>query len=335
MIKVKRKIWVAVGSWLFLFLFMFNMLNYFQPWEFALLNASFELFTLMFMFYFTSLYLFPKYYKNNRNYLFISLSTVLIFSLLILGIDYFFLPVFKNPDHDRPPLFFVFLRIFTTLGFSYFVSTSVSLMDQASKYQENEKLLTEEKLQTELKLLKAQINPHFIFNALNNIYSLTFLKSPKAPDSILKLSEMLRYVFYDCNRDRVPVSAELKYIENFISFQQMKSDHEQRIVLKTDLESNNNELAPMLLIPFIENAFKYSRIEELEDAFVHINIKKEDSMLSIIIENSIPAENKVASGSGLGIKNVSHRLQIIYPAKYQLTIDEQNENYKVIIKIAV
>ena len=260
--KVKRKVWVAIGIWSFLFLFMFNMMNYFQTWQFALVKASYELFTILFMYYFTLLYLFPKFFKNNRNYLFISLSSVVLVSLIFLAIDYFFVPDFDHVDHERPPMVLIFLKIMSTIGFSFFVSTSVSLMNQASKYQEKEKILTKEKLQTELKLLKAQINPHFIFNALNNIYSLTFMKAANAPDSVLKLSEMLRYVFYDCSKDRVQLSSEIKYIENFISFQQMKSDHEQNIILETNLDISSVEVAPMLLIPFIENSFKYSRIEE-------------------------------------------------------------------------
>jgi LytS/YehU family sensor histidine kinase len=315
---------------------MFNMLNYFQPWTFALLNASFELLTLMFMFYFTSLYLFPKYYKHNqKKYLLSSLAVVFLLSILIFSIDVFFLPDFKNPDHEKPPAIFILLRIFTTLGFSYFVSTSISLMGHAAKFQEKEKLLTEEKLQTELKLLKAQINPHFIFNALNNIYSLTFLKSENAPDSILKLSEMLRYVFYDCSKDKVQLSSEMKYVENFISFQQMKSEHEQNIQLNSEVDSLNFEIAPMLIIPFIENAFKYSRIEEIEEAYVQMSFIKEDEILKLYIENSVPEENKVGSGSGMGIKNVEHRLQILYPQNHKLEVTEENDKFIVSLEIKI
>lgn len=331
MAKLNRKSWIIIGGWFFLFFFLFNMLNYFQPWQIALYNACFELFAIIFMYYFTSYYLFPKFYKYGTNYIVISMVTVLVFSVILALIYLWLVPELKI-DKERPPKFFHFFRFFTTLGFSYFVSTSVNLINQATKYKENEKVLMEEKLQTELKLLKAQINPHFIFNALNNIYSLTFMKADNAPDSILKLSEMLRYVFYDCSKDKVQLSAEMKYVENFVSFQQMKSEHEQKISLHEDIDSSV-EVAPMLLIPLIENAFKYSRIEEEEHAFVDIGIQKKGDLLRCTIENSIPPENKVSSGSGMGIKNVEHRLQIIYPGKYELKINEQEDVYQVLLTL--
>lgn len=311
------------------------MLNYFMPWKFALANALFELAMIMSMYFLTSFYLFPRFHENNKKYIQVSLSVILILSLLYLLIDIYWIPEYKDINHDKPPVFFHYFRFFITLGFSYLISTSISLMEKTNKLRENEEILKEEKLQTELKLLKAQINPHFFFNALNNIYSLTFMKAPTAPDSVLKLSEMLRYVFYDCSKDRVMLSAEKKYVENFISFQQMKSDHHQNISLHTDVDSNSVEIAPMLMVPFIENAFKYSRIEEIEEAYVNINFRKEGNNIKLIIENSVPKENKVNPGSGMGIKNVKHRLQIIYPKKHELKVEEQDELFRVILTMEI
>ena len=208
-------------------------------------------------------------------------------------------------------------------------------MEHTIRLHENEKLLTKEKLETELKLLKAQINPHFIFNALNNIYSLTYMQSKKAPESVLKLSEMLRYVFYDCNKDRVPLSAEVQYIKNFIAFQQIKSEFAQNISLKTEINGANLEIAPMLFIPFIENAFKYSRIEENESAFINIKIIHQDSKLHFIIKNSFPENNKPLPGSGMGIKNVKYRLDIIYPKKYELVINEGGGLFNIDLRLDV
>jgi LytS/YehU family sensor histidine kinase len=309
------------------------MLHYFQPFWYAVANAAFEILSVMIMYYFTAWFLFPRYYGKNKFYLLISMAIVMVFSFLFLTADHYLIPEYEFIEHKKPPVFFIFLRHFTTLGFAYFVSTSISLMERNAQLKQNETNLMEEKLETELKLLKAQINPHFIFNALNNIYSLAYMKSKNAPDSILKLSEMLRYVFYDCSKDRVPLSSELGYIENFISFQQMKSEHVQDISL--DVEPISVEIAPMLLIPFIENAFKYSRIEELEDAYVKMKIDMQDTRLHFSIENSIPESNKTSAGSGMGIKNVEHRLKIIYPNRSQLNIDEQATVFKVDLTIEV
>ncbi|MCY1719911.1 sensor histidine kinase [Prolixibacteraceae bacterium Z1-6] len=255
--------------------------------------------------------------------------------MLFILIDLYLLTDYRANIPDQPPVFFHFMRYFFSLGFVFFVATSLSLMEQTTKLQASEKLLTEEKLETELKLLKAQINPHFIFNALNNIYSLTYMQSKNAPESVLKLSEMLRYVFYDCNKDRVPLSAELKYIENFTAFQQMKSEYMQNITLKTSINGANIEIAPMLFIPFIENAFKYSRIEENEAAYINISLKHKDNKLHFKIKNSFSNNNKPHKGSGMGIKNVKHRLDIIYPNKYSLDIKEQDEDYSVNLSLEV
>ncbi len=328
MIKIKRKIWLPAVAWLSLFIFTFNIVNYFQDARHAVISASYETFITALMYYATSLFLFPRFYKNGKGFILISLLVVVSLALLFLQIDIHLIPDAENSVHEEPPSIFHFFRYFFNLGFVYFVATSVSLMAQTAKLKETEKILTEEKLETELKLLKAQINPHFIFNALNNIYSLTYMQSKNAPESILKLSEMLRYVFYDCNKDRVPLSSEIKYIDNFTAFQQMKSEFVQNISLKADTNGANIEIAPMLFVPFIENAFKYSRIEENEDAFVSISIEHKNETLFFCIENSVP-RNKPASGSGTGIKNVQHRLNIIYPEKYDLQINDKDDLYRV------
>ena len=155
------------------------------------------------------------------------------------------------------------------------------------------------------------------------------MQSQKAPESVLKLSEMLRYVFYDCSKDRVPLSAELNYIENFNAFQQMKSEYEQNIELKMEKELGHIEIAPMLFIPFLENAYKYSRIEENEDAYVKILISSDNGKVQLSIKNSISQNVKSSHGSGIGIKNVKHRLDIIYPGKHELIIDEQSDFFSV------
>jgi len=335
MINIKRKTWLALATWFSIFFFIFNMLNYIMPWKLALIKATFELVIIMSMYFITSYYLFPKFYESNKKYLYISIVVILVLTLVYSLIFIYFIPEFSEPNHERPPVIFLYFRFFFTLGFSYLIGTSVSFMEKTNKLRENEKVLIEEKLETELKLLKAQINPHFIFNALNNIYSLSYMQSQKAPDSILKLSEMLRYVFYDCSKDRVPLSAEMKYVENFISFQQMKSDHQQNIILASNLDASAIEVAPMLMVPFIENAFKYSRIEELDEAYVKMKISKSDSKIIFSVENSVPLNSKSGPGSGMGIANVKHRLQIIYPDNHELKVVDNEEVFKVILSLEV
>lgn len=325
----KRELWITIGFWLFLFVIHFHMGNYFQPWNYAIISATYNTFTIALMYYLTVSYLFPVYYTKGRKYFIISSIVITLLGILFTIIDIQLIPEIISIERNRPPTQFHFARYIITMAFTFFVGTSTSLIEQTNKMRETEKILTEEKLETELKLLKAQINPHFIFNALNNIYSLTYMKADNAPESVLKLSEMLRYVFYDCSKDRVPLRAEINYIQNFNAFQQMKSEIKQDINFNTNLTSGMPEIAPMLFIPFIENAFKYSRIEENENAFVNISISTNNNIIIFNSENSIPQESKSAAGSGVGINNVKHRLAIIYPKKYDLKINETNDKFIV------
>ena len=183
--------------------------------------------------------------------------------------------------------------------------------------------------------MKAQINPHFIFNALNNIYSLTYTKSENAPDSILKLSQMLRYVLEECSYDRVSLNSEIEYIENFIGFQRMKSPNEQDIIFKNNSVDANKLIAPMLFIPFIENSFKYSKIEDTEGAFVYIRLDSDQQNVSFEIRNSIPDSVHIRPGAGMGIENVKQRLNIIYPGNHTLEIREENHEYCVNLGITL
>ena len=335
MINLNRKFFIAAAFWLLLFIMFFQMANYFQSLEFALITATYNIVTLTIMYYITVRFLFPRFYKKGKVYFFISLAFIIVLGIVFCFIDIQLLDRFSRSDHEKPPQIFHYTRFIMAMAFTFFVATSISLIEQASKMLAKEKMLTEDKLETELKLLKAQINPHFIFNALNNIYSLSYMKSKNAPDSILQLSEMLRYVFYDCSKDRVPLRSELKYIENFNAFQQMKSDFTQNISLEEKINGENIEIAPMLFIPFLENAFKYSRIEEHEEAYVSINIEAKGKKLHFIIENSLPDDSKPESGSGMGIQNVKQRLAIIYPDQYKLDIQDTNYYYRVELQIEV
>lgn len=335
MTEIKRKKIFGLLACLFLFGFFFTTSYHFKPCEDALLSAFFDTLSTLIVYRLTVRYVFPKYYGHTRRFVNVSLLMIISLSAVYFFIDTNLLPR-KLPDTDNvPPLFFHFVGKFMMVSFIFFIGISLSLIERNNRLIEKEKLLTEEKLETELKLLKAQINPHFIFNALNNIYSLTYMQSKNAPDSVLKLSEMLRYVFYDCSNDRVPLSAELKYIENFTAFQQMKSGYTQNISLQTDVEDSGFTIAPMLFIPFVENAFKYSRIEEEENARVSMLIEQKERFFQLYIENSIPAENRSIAGSGTGIKNVQHRLQIIYPRKHKLNMQNLNDKYVVNLKIEI
>ena len=327
--RFAKKYWVQIAVWGALFALYFNMMFYFASLIRAIVIAGYNVGCLALVYNIIVYRIFPKYYHQKKKYFVSSFVIIVVLTTLVVTGEILSFDFFHTDASDHPPIIFLFMRLFMQFSLAFFAATSVSLMEQTTQLKVNEKLLNEEKLKTELKLLKAQINPHFIFNALNNIYSLTYMGKPNASESVLKLSEMLRYVFYDCNKDKVKLIQEIKYIENFMAFQQMKSEHLQNIQFTKGADVDSIEVAPMLFIPFIENAFKYSKIEEIEDAFVKIEITFIKNKLSFIIENTVPEVGRSLPGSGLGIKNVKHRLEIIYKDQYQLLINEVNQIYKV------
>jgi hypothetical protein len=218
----------------------------------------------------------------------------------------------------------------------FFLSTAFKTSQLALKREKEAADLKSENLNSELKFLRSQINPHFLFNALNNIYSLSILKSEKTPENILKLSDMLRYIIYDCNADKVPLEKEINYINNYIDLQKLKDDRISNITMNFDDADPNCMIAPMILIPFIENAFKHGKIEDIENGFVSIVIRSDIDRLGFKIENSIPKERFTKDKvGGVGLENVKRRLQLIYPDRYKLNIQEGSTSFRVDLSISI
>lgn len=311
-------------------------MNYIFPTYIAILGALTTAVLIFAVFMLNDYWVFRYFYFRKSKAIFVLITFLLIFCLAVLHftIEYYFFHPYRivKPPHDIPVIFPV-LRSFLLFGMVSLISITLLLSDTIKKQALRQKKLQEEKIGTELKLLKAQINPHFLFNALNNIFSLSYAKSDKAPDSVLKLSEMLRYVIYDCSHDSVTLHHEVEYIKNFIAFQKMKSEHRQNITFDSDEIQVNKEISPMLFVPFIENAFKYSRIEEEKNAQVDIKLASTKHEVRFEIVNTLPETGKPQHGKGLGIKNVKQRLDVLYPDNYELNIAESDKNYSVSLKI--
>jgi len=193
-----------------------------------------------------------------------------------------------------------------------------------------------EKAESELKFLKTQINPHFLFNALNNIYSMAYTGDKSAPEKITMLSDMLRYVLYDCESDYISLYKEIDYINSFLEFQQLKTENRQNITFNIGSYDENYQIAPMLLVTFVENAFKHSKIEKDKSGFVRIMLSQTDGDFHFIVENSIPPQQiakKSNHDKGIGIENARNRLELLYPKKHELTIIHDESNYKIVLKL--
>ncbi|MFO7939843.1 MAG: histidine kinase [Bacteroidales bacterium] len=323
--------WAHFILWPLYFILFFSLTQYFLPVKIAATSSALIIFSAMLLFYIHSWWIFPRYFEPRQygRYLsFVLLLILIITTVMLLGDLYLFADFHAESDKEIPLIFPIFRHI-SILLFFYFTSFAYSLIQKLRTQSLREKKLSEEKLQTEIRLLKAQIDPHFIFNSLNNIYSLAYESNKRTPEAVLMLSQMLRYVYYDCSKERVPISAEIDYINNFIAFQQMKSSHPQAISFHYTPNVQSKRIAPMLFVPFIENSFKYSKIEEYPDGYVDIELKSNPEGIEFAIRNSIPETGKASNGSGTGIENVKNRLKLTYPGKYKLNIEAAETVYQV------
>ena len=231
---------------------------------------------------------------------------------------------FRPPHIDRIFGFLHFLII-------WFLSSIINLSERYRLMEQKNKEMKVQKLGAELSYLKAQINPHFLFNTLNNIYALSICKNEQTPEAILKLSAIMRYVTQDANTDTVPLQKELDYLENYITLQQLRSDDKLKVEFSITGEASTNVIAPLLLINFIENAFKYG-VSNHVPCYVHISIAIAGNKLTLKVTNKVMAAS-VKESTFMGTNNTLRRLQLQYPKKHILTIDESDNLYKVFLQL--
>ena len=195
-----------------------------------------------------------------------------------------------------------------------------------------------EKTTAELHLLKARIHPHFLFNSLNNIYSFALHASPKTPEMIQKLSHLLHYMLYECNMPKVPLEKELKMIEDYISLEIIRYGARLNLCINIQKDTDHEMIAPLLLIPFVENSFKHGSSKMLINPEVNLDIHVEEEILSLKLTNNKPAdpdEIPTNGNCGLGLKNVKKRLELLYPNRYELQITDGPSTYTVRMKIVL
>ena len=239
--------------------------------------------------------------------------------------------------------FFPFILVAFLVRLVWYIATyAITVIFYFQRKENEEKIISDrlksEKLDMELRYLKSQINPHFLFNALNNIYSMVYTHDDNAANGVLKLSEMLRYVLVDCQTDTIPLSKEIKYIENFIEFQMMRIGGRRDVYFEKDVENEGFMIAPMLLQPIIENCFKYSRLETHPDGYVHVSVQQSGNSfrfeaVNTVAENVNPMALVTEEKSGIGLNNVQQRLMLHYAENYVFDIEQDKGIYKVKIEL--
>ena len=197
------------------------------------------------------------------------------------------------------------------------------------KYEQLEK----RQLESELMLLKSQINPHFLFNVLNSIYSLSLKKSDAAPGAILKLSDILRYMLYESRQDYVPLDKELQMLRDYIDIEKIRLARKEAISLDIPNEPAKGHIAPAMLISFVENAVKHGLDSRMENAFVTIKVGVEGESLRFNCRNNYLPRNAGSEhtnkAGGIGLENVKKRLELIYPQKHHLKITNENNIFEI------
>ncbi|WP_281987071.1 sensor histidine kinase [Aquimarina aggregata] len=273
--------------------------------------------------------------KNKKKYI------PLIF-LIFIGnalIHYYADATFHNEEgHEHHRWRTILSSLVTYLSFSLVFFTVHSVKKMYAKQLELD-MVKQEKERAELKALKAQVNPHFLFNTLNTIYANTLKKDDKAPDLILKLSNNFRYVLHEGQKERVTIYQEIEHLKDYISLQKERLTNKIEVIFSEDIDNPKKQIAPLLLIPFVENAFKYTSVLKGKKHTIKIRLKIQDNDFSFYCENPrLDAQKEIETNweeSGIGIKNTQNRLQLLYPDQYKLSIEESEALFKVMLSIAI
>lgn len=177
-------------------------------------------------------------------------------------------------------------------------------------------------------MLKSQLNPHFLFNTLNNIYALTRKKSDLAPEVVLKLSELLSFMLYESGTDTIPIEKEIKFLEDYIDLQKIRYTDELSVVFNKHIDQPTQPIAPLLLLPLVENAFKHGASENHFDSFIHIDLTVKDGQLNFSIQNSFEKNLNGTQTNSIGLHHTTRQLELMY-ATQQLSISNENDVFNV------
>jgi len=280
------------------------------------------------IFYLNYLVFIPNFWDKKKYSIYGTLIvlTIIIFGLGKYGVGLYFKQYVLMHEKGYVIGFWQYFlgTVFTSLVF-LFLSIVLQITTDWFLNERVQRELENQRLSAELSFLKSQINPHFLFNSLNSIYSLAYQRSETTPEAILKLSEIMRYMLYECNDNRVSLSKELQYLHNYIDLQKIRFGKKSYIDFKVTGHVDGQKIVPLLLIAFIENAFKHGVVSD-PLAPIHLLIEVDDDHLHFYIQNKKHNNNRDAMG-GIGLNNVKRRLDLLYPGKYSLVINDEEQTY--------
>ncbi|WP_109438059.1 sensor histidine kinase [Aquimarina algiphila] len=279
-------------------------------------------------------YLWPKYIGNKRYlpYFLIFIPLLLINALLVRLSQYYFIyPVLLNVS-DLPNDYLSFSRILSlarSILLWFGPPTAIKILRD---YYENkirlEKVQNEQKT-SELNFLRSQVNPHFLFNTLNNLYSLSLKGSKKTPEALLQLSNLLSYTLYEGAEDKISLEKEIQHLNDYIELEKLRFGNRLHLKMEMDGDFNNIMITPLILIPVVENAFKHCSLNERGDVDIYIKIAFDKGDLCIKTINPVANSKKDNTKHGIGVQNLSKRLEIIYPQRHTFRLEELNHKFYV------
>lgn len=296
--------------------------------------------------YFNLYFLIPRFLEKGRYIQYISLLILTIIATAVLIVPGYYVSSWlsgqslKELYNIEPGNYLHFFQINTlpSSAASMTLAMSVKLTKNWIQTKRREQLLENEKLETELKFLKSQFNPHFLFNTINSIFVLIHKNPDAASESLAKFSDLLRYQLYECNEHQIPLIQELTYLENFIELEKLRQEQNVELTIRIDQPSSGNfTIAPFVLMPFIENAFKHVSRGRQRYNWIKIHLHSEEGQLYFEVVNSISARH-VCSGElvdygGIGLKNVQRRLDLVYSGKHELIIQPQDDQFRIMLRL--
>ncbi|MBC7890554.1 MAG: histidine kinase [Ferruginibacter sp.] len=306
------------------------------------LNTSLSRFPAELVLYYTGMnYILPKYFElKNSKKLIIQFAVALLIAAVAHRTGRFiFFPKSRLDDNFIKTVFsipqllvapFYFLPI-PAIGFMIYIFKRVNQNEIQSKEVEKQKAIAE------MNLLKSQIQPHFLFNTLNNLYSLSIQDSKQTPGFILKLSGLMEYMLYNATSETVTLDMEIRHIENYVDLEKIRYGNRLEVSWDIDKGLYETRISPLLLFPFIENAFKHGASKDDENTWISISLKKESKWLVYTVVNSVPdsAKKYASTNGGLGLTNLASRLQLSYAGQYELNRTSAEGSYMSVLQLAI
>jgi sensor histidine kinase YesM len=282
------------------------------------------------------LYLLKKKYKKYVFYSFIFLTISVLYAHWAQAnlIDWD-KPFFSLRRYFNYKYFFIrFGRTAFALFFTAGLAVAIKLFKEWFRQREQALKAENEKVKIELESLRSQVHPHFLFNTLNNLYSLTLSSSPTASLVVVHLSDLLRYMLYECREPEVPVEKELHMLKKYIELEKLRYGNRLDVAFTVSGNPKHLAISPLLLLPFVENSFKHGVSEQLDQCWINIHVHVENNHFNFQVSNSRTQRDENTSG-GLGMANVQRRLRLLYPDTHSLTITEENEIYAVKLELTL